>query len=94
MQVHPWHGPCLGLRLELEEGLLGGVGDDGRLAVQLALGQLLDDGARGGLGAEGDAAEALALTVDLVLVEFDLEKIVDTEGCHGVLDVLVGSPPR
>ena len=89
----PRNGPGLGLRLELEEGLLGGVRHDRRLPVELLLGQLLDDGPGGGLGAEGDAAESLALPVDAVLVELDLEEVVDARRLHGVLDVLVGRPP-
>ena len=89
----PGDGPRLRLGLELEQRLLRGVGDHRRLPVQLLLRQLLDDHPGGGLGAEGDAAEPLALPVDPVLVELDLEEVGDAHRLHGVLDVLVGRPP-
>ncbi len=70
------------------------VGDNGLLAVQLTLGQLVHYGSKRLVRANGDRCEAFRLSVDFVLVEFDLNYVGDGQRGDGVEQVLVRGPPR
>ena len=43
---------------------------------------------------ESDHGESFGLSVDAILVEFDLEQIADLQTLDGVLKVLIRRPPR
>ena len=69
------------------QGLLGGVGHHGVLAVDLPLGQNLHHLLSAALAADGNAAEALALAIGPVFVELDLDKVSHPDAVDRVLNI-------
>ena len=76
----------------LVEGLFRSERDDGRLSVQLLLGQFIEAGPGTLLRIDSDHAEALRLTIGAVLVEAHLNQIINSNPLDRVLYVTVRRP--
>ena len=86
-------GSGLALSFKLVQGLFGGIGDHGVLAVQLLLRQHVHHLPHASLTAKANAAESLALAICTVFIELHLNEVGDTEVDNAILDVLVCGPP-
>ena len=86
-------GSGLALGFKLVQRLLGGIGDNRVLAVQLLLWKHVHHLPHAPLAAKADTAEALALAICAVFVELHLNEVGDAKVDDAILDVLVSRPP-
>ena len=76
------------------QGLFGGVGDHGLLAVQLLLGEVVHHLPHAGLASHAHTTESFALSIGSVLIKLDLQEVRDSQVLNIVLDVLIVNQTR